>query len=228
MGFSLEKVVPWGRSLEEYTAMFALSGKDKQKHILGCGDGPASFNAELTKEGGNVISIDPIYQFQAEEIQKRIDETYSKVMEETEKNQNEFVWKNIKNPEELGQTRMKAMKLFLEDYPTGLKEKRYMPEELPKLPFKDKEFDIALCSHFLFLYSEQLPLDFHIQSIKELCRVAKEIRIFPLLELGAVKSRHINATIEILEKNGYKCKQKKVPYEFQKGGNEMLLVKVAT
>ncbi len=44
----LENVVPWGRSLAEYQAMFALSEEELQKRILGCGDGPASFNAEMT------------------------------------------------------------------------------------------------------------------------------------------------------------------------------------
>ena len=47
----LEQVVPWGRSLAEYRAMFALSEADLQRRILGCGDGPASFNAEMTAAG---------------------------------------------------------------------------------------------------------------------------------------------------------------------------------
>src|SRR5260370_30292561 len=47
----LHEVVPWGRSLDEYRAMFALSEGDLQGRLLGCGDGPASFNAELTALG---------------------------------------------------------------------------------------------------------------------------------------------------------------------------------
>ncbi|SCN47366.1 hypothetical protein BAZMOX_117817_1 [methanotrophic endosymbiont of Bathymodiolus azoricus (Menez Gwen)] len=31
------------------------------KKFWGCADGPASFNAELSEIGGNIISIDPIY-----------------------------------------------------------------------------------------------------------------------------------------------------------------------
>ena len=42
MSFTLEKVVPWGRSFDEYTAMFSLTETELEKHILGCGDGPAS------------------------------------------------------------------------------------------------------------------------------------------------------------------------------------------
>ena len=32
--------------------MFDLSAADLGRRILGCGDGPASFNAELTAQGG--------------------------------------------------------------------------------------------------------------------------------------------------------------------------------
>ena len=33
-------------------------------------------------------------------------------------------------------------------------QERYQYQKLPKLNFKDKEFDLALSSHFLFLYSK--------------------------------------------------------------------------
>ena len=71
MAFTLDKVVPWGRSYDEYVAMFALSERDIGGRILGCGDGPAAFNSVLTKRGGRAVSADPLYQFSAEEIQGR-------------------------------------------------------------------------------------------------------------------------------------------------------------
>ena len=118
------------------------------------------------------------------------------------------------------------MEEFLSDYPSGLKEGRYIEGGLPVLPFQDKEYDLALCSHFLFLYSEQLSEDFHhIDSIKELCRVSEEIRIFPLLELGSRKSRHLDQVLNTLEQQGYSVDILPVKYEFQRGGNEMLRVK---
>ena len=42
MPFSIDEVVPWGRRLDEYRAMFDLSECDLKRRILGCGDGPAS------------------------------------------------------------------------------------------------------------------------------------------------------------------------------------------
>jgi hypothetical protein len=43
----LSEIVPWGRSLAEYQLMFALAEIDLPQKILGCGDGPVSFNFEL-------------------------------------------------------------------------------------------------------------------------------------------------------------------------------------
>jgi hypothetical protein len=71
----LHNVVSWGRSLTEYQPMFALSEGDLQKRILGCGDGPASFNAEMTSSGRQTVtSVDPLYTFSLPDIARRIAE----------------------------------------------------------------------------------------------------------------------------------------------------------
>ena len=224
MAFTLKSIVPWGRSFDEYVAMFALSNADLQKKILGCSDGPASFNCVLTQKGGHIISVDPLYQFNAQEIEKRIHDTYQEVIEQADRNKHEFVWNSISSVKELGRIRMEAMKSFLSDYPKGLSEGRYVVGSLPALPFARKRFDIALSSHFLFLYSTQLSEEFHIQSIKELCRIAHEVRVFPLLELGSIKSRHIESVKKKLIDKDLIIAIEKVPYEFQKGGNEMMTI----
>jgi hypothetical protein len=227
MSFNLESIVPWGRSFREYQAMFNLSEQDLRCSILGCGDGPASFNASLTARGGSVVSVDPIYSFSSEDIRRRIGETYVEVIEQTRKNMDEFVWTSVRSIDELGQIRMRAMEEFLMDYPRGLIGGRYVNGELPRLQFKDGEFDLAVCSHLLFLYSEQLSEGFHLSSIQELCRVAKEVRIFPLLELGSRKSRHLEATVATLSATGYAIAITSVEYEFQRGGNQMMTVRRA-
>jgi len=225
MTFHLDQVVPWGRSFDEYVAMFALEPADFGKRILGCGDGPASFNADLAARGGRVVSADPVYRFTAEEMAFRIDETYPVVLEQTRKNAHEFVWSSIRSVEELGEIRLNAMRKFLADYPEGRREGRYVDAELPELPFAGRSFDLALCSHFLFLYSAHFDAAFHLQSLRELCRVALEVRVFPVLELGAVRSRHIDGVLAQLTSEGYLARIVKVPYEFQKGGDEMLTVR---
>jgi len=227
MSFTLSQVVPWGRSFDEYVAMFALTDADLASRILGCGDGPASFNAVLTKRGGRVVSVDPLYCFSQGDIRERIRRTCTEVLEQTRKNAHEFVWTSIKSVDELGRLRMAAMEEFLSDYSQGVVEKRYLDGELPRLPFPDGSFDLAVCSHLLFLYSEHLSEDFHVESVQELCRVAGEARIFPLLELGSKKSRHVQAVAARLAAAGYAVSIEVVPYEFQRGGNQMMRAKAA-
>jgi hypothetical protein len=83
---------------------------------------------------------------------------------------------------------MAAMRQFLDDYAQGRRDGRYLPAELPELPFAGASFDLALSSHFLFLYSTQLGSEFHRAAVREMCRVAAEVRIFPLLALGGQRS----------------------------------------
>ncbi len=222
----LSKVVPWGRSLSEYRDMFSLSSDDLEKKILGCGDGPACFNAELRAKGGRVTSIDPIYRFSPDQIRLRIDEVYPQIMKQVSKNKNDYVWKNISGVEELGKVRMGAMAVFLNDYEKHQNSGRYIDASLPILPFDNGEFDLALCSHYLFLYSEHVGLEQHIQSMKELCRVAKEVRVYPLLCIGDNKeSPHLKPVMAELERDGVKVSLLAVEYEFQKGATRMLVAK---
>lgn len=225
MAFNLEQVVPWGRSFDEYRAMFDLSDMDLEGRILGCGDGPAAFNAELTRRGGRIVSLDPLYQYEAEAIRRRLNETYSDVMAQTRENAGEFVWSHIPSVEELGKIRMAAMEDFLSDYNLGKEQGRYVKGELPQLPFQYGDFDLALCSHLLFLYGEQLSEAFHVASIRELCRVAGEVRLFPLLELGSRPSRHLEPVALQLAGFGYDVRIVRVSYEFQRGGHDMMVVK---
>lgn len=225
--FTLEQVVPWGRSFEEYGAMFSLTGDDRAGRILGCGDGPASFNAQATRAGAKVVSCDPIYTLSRADIEARIAATYDQVIDQTRQNQTEFVWDVIRSVEELGEVRMAAMQAFLADYPAGLTEGRYVNAELPSLPFSDDTFDLALCSHLLFLYSRQLDAEFHSSSLLELCRVAKEVRVFPLLALGGEISPHLEGSVEMLRAAGHHVSIQRVSYEFQRGACEMLRIQRA-
>ncbi|RUM40604.1 MAG: SAM-dependent methyltransferase [Desulfobulbus sp.] len=220
----LENVIPWGRSLQEYREMFALTDEDFKKKILGCADGPASFNADLTRLGGQITSVDPLYRFSAEQIRQRIGAVYPVVMDQMAENADKYIWTTITSIPDLGKKRMKAMHAFIDDFATGTQAKRYIDASLPVLPFQDRDFQLALCSHYLFLYSEQVPLDHHQQAIEELCRVADEVRIYPLLTLSGEPSPYLTPVIEELEKKAMTARIVPVSYQFQKGATEMLLV----
>ena len=223
--FTLSSVVPWGRSLDEYQRMFALGDAERGLSILGCGDGPASFNAEATRAGWRVTSCDPIYQFTAGQLRQRIDETAVSVLEQTRRNAHDFVWTTIPSIDALRDTRMSAMHAFLEDYPAGKADGRYVDAALPELPFGDGAFDLALSSHFLFLYTAQLGAAFHRLAIREMCRVAREVRIFPLLALDGTPSPLADEAARELAADGFIVSVDAVPYEFQRGANRLLCIR---
>lgn len=220
----LNIIVPWGRTLEEYKLMFKLSEVDLRAKIIGCGDGPASFNTEMTKKGYSVVSIDPVYQFSAEQIKQRVQDTYELVISQVKQNMDCYVWNYFYDADELGQARLAAMENFLLDYETGKNQGRYLFQSLPSLEFINNQFELCLCSHLLFLYSDQLSLEFHIASIYELLRISTEVRIFPLVKLNGEQSPYVDLVTRELSNQGFNVQIKTVDYEFQKGGNQMLKV----
>jgi hypothetical protein len=205
--------------------MFALTDGDLEGRILGCADGPASFNAAATRRGTTVVSTDPLYRYDAGQIRERIAATRDQVLEQTRQNAAEFIWDTMTSVEQLGAVRMAAMEAFLDDYETGRQQGRYVDAELPTQPFPDRSFDLAICSHYLFLYTNQLTEAFHRLSIDELCRVAHEVRIFPLLALGGRRSPYVDPVVISSRRRGHEVTIEVVPYEFQRGGNQMMRIR---
>lgn len=137
------EICSWGRMLDEYVGMFGLSEPDLKSRILDCGGGPASFNAELTAHGGQIVSCDPVYELSLPDMEKRINDSRANVTDYVAKNPGEYVWKTFRSVDELIEKRMNAARLFFEDYERGSREKRYVPASLPSLPFPDHSFDLA-------------------------------------------------------------------------------------
>src|SRR5262249_31977258 len=211
--------------MSEYMCMFDLREQDRERSCLGCAEGPASFNCEMTGTGRRVISVDPIYGLTRQQIEQRIAETYDTIISQCKASVENFVWSFFSDPDALGRYRLGAMKIFLEDFEQGLTQGRYLVQELPGLRFPDREFDLALCSHLLFLYTEQLSPEFHLEAIQEMSRVAREVRIFPLMDLKVRRSAHIEPVVRRLRESALKVEIVKVPYEFQRGGNEMMKIR---
>ncbi len=226
MSMKLESVVPFGRSFDEYQLMFNLAGDDLSKNILGVGDGPASFNAEMLKRGHPVTSLDPLYELSGKEIERQFYRVVDDVIQQVKATSESWVWAYHKSPDDLRENREKALRTFVKDYDSGKQQGRYRIGELPKLDgIKDESYDLAICSHFLFLYSDHFDCAFHQSAIHEMLRVASEIRVFPLLTLNGEYSPYVEPVIQALRANGFAAGIKKVAYELQRGGNEMLLAR---
>ncbi|WP_051406936.1 methyltransferase domain-containing protein [Nocardia sp. CNY236] len=107
---------------------------------------------------------------------------------------------------------------------------RYVAGRLPRLPFPDNDFDLVLSSHLLFSYARDFDYDFHRRALIELMRVTHgELRVFPLVPIGAV-SRYprLDALLADLRTHAIDGRIIDVDYEFQVGGNEMLVCRSIT
>jgi hypothetical protein len=224
MAMHLENIVPFGRSLDEYIHMFTLTEEDFSRSILSVGDGPASFNAEGTKLGYQIKSIDPLYIFTADQIRARFNAVIDNIIDQITNTADDWVWTYHKSPAALRTHREQVMDLFAADYAAGKASNRYEVGEMPTLKYSDSAYNLGLSSHFLFLYSDHLDQQFHLDSIIEMLRVCQEVRIFPLLTLMLQTSPYLQPIITQLQNIGFNCEIQQVNYELQPGGNQMLKI----
>ena len=196
MPFSLDQVVPWGRSFDEYRRMFALTGSDLERSILGCADGPAAFNVQLTKRGGKVVSCDPLYAFSADEIEARIHGCFDTVLEQARLHAGEFVWSNeIPDAAALGRTRwipcgsswliFQLANIRSDTAPPSFLRCRFPTPSSVWPSVRITSFSTARWA-FRSMWRQTL-------SSPEL---AAEVRIFPLVELNGQKSPFLPAVME--------------------------------
>jgi hypothetical protein len=228
MPLCLDEIVIWSRSFDEYINCMTLSENDLERKILAVADGASSFNVEARKRGHDVISLDPIYQFSSAQIKQQIIKSCDHIYPQILKNRDDYIWTYFESPPSLKQHRMAVMENFLSDFIKKKSKSRYVGGEIQNLPFREKSFDIAIVSHFLFLYSGQLNLDFHINSISNLLKIADEVRIFPLR--GNLKGApdYIRPVTYHFKKLGFLVEIKTVNYHFTKGSNQMLAIKEVT
>jgi len=190
--FRFERVAFFGRAIEEYVSMFnlnvpALLNCSPPVTILDCPAGPAAFARQGADIGLNIVACDPMFaEEDAEKLRWVVDTDAQNVAKKTVANRQLF------HPELTPvRVRRRAMEVFLDDYSAGRTAGRYVPGQLPYLPFPDKSFDLVLSANFLFLYSdtesggmlEHSPFDlaFHKKALADLLRVAREeVRIYPL------------------------------------------------
>lgn len=220
--FNLDGVVPWGRRFDEYEAFFALGDMAKGTRIIDVGGGPASFAGEAASRGLAVTAVDPIYEASPQVIRDQFEVTVKAMRAGMTAASYRFNWKFYGSEERVHQRRRAALDLFLEDRVQN--SARYVTGALPHLPFSDVQFDLALSSHLLFLYGDDLDGAFHIAAMRELLRVAREVRVFPLINLDGRPSSHLPGVMRALETEGFNAILQDVDFEFQIGATKMLRV----
>jgi hypothetical protein len=185
----LPRVFFFGRTFGDYVSMFDLHVEAlKGKRILDCPAGPSAFACCGAERGIEIVACDSMYEHSAEELEQFVHMDAETAEKAYSRNATQFHHDLVPVSE-----RLKAMKLFLQDYANGDNSGRYVAARLPSLPFSDQCFDTVLSSNLLFLYSDMaigadpakavmLDYDFHLKSISELVRVCRnEVRIYPLV-----------------------------------------------
>lgn len=213
----------WGRTLDEYSRMFGLDNELPFGKILSIADGPSTFNLEKRLLGINVVSVDPIYNMSVSEIIKSFKESYVYHEELFAEYPLIFNFKNGEEVKHLLAKRLNTFNLFIEDYDKN--RKYYQYGKLPDLHFEDNSFDLCLCSNFLFIFEHVFDIAFHIESIKEMLRVSKEIRIFPLYDNLGGESKSFEYVKQYLTTNNYEWTIDENNYHIYKNGNRFLKIK---
>ena len=94
-------------------------------------------------------------------------------------------------------------------------------KELADKKFEDQHFDLALCQHQLF---NEDDADYHVKTLLEMCRVASEVRIFPLLNLKGELTPSLGPVMQAMQENNVGVEVREVPFETQQAGNAMLRI----
>jgi SAM-dependent methyltransferase len=222
--FRLEGIVPWGRTAAEYEVFFALSGVPPTTRVLDCGGGPASFAAEWGRRGDFVVAVDPIYAVPPRAIAGRFDSTAARMLEGMRAARDRFRWEQYGSPEAVVERRRAALDAFVTDQEASERAGRYVAARMEALPFASGSFDLVLCSHLLFLYSDEIDLQTHLAALREMLRVGREVRVFPLVDMHGQPSTHLPGVIDTLAEEAV-AEVEPVPFEFQAGASKMLRLK---
>ncbi|MFJ2187237.1 hypothetical protein ACIOJE_04625 [Kitasatospora sp. NPDC087861] len=215
------------RSFDEYRAMFALTDRDLDQRILDCPGGAASFTAEAGRRGVDTVAVDPEYAHHREQLgvlaEREVRHKHADLVREAPNH----VWTWFGDPERYTRLRTASARDFTADI--AARPDRYVAGSLPHLPFATRSFDLVLSSHLLFSYGARLDEDFHLAALFELARVARrEVRLFPvLLHSGTTRYGPLERVRERLAGDGVPSRLERVAYEFQPGGDEMLVLSCA-
>ena len=221
---SATNLVLWGHTIADYQEMFDLTATELDQRIIDCCPGPASFNADMALQHKTVIATDPMFSLELPVLKSRINDEFQAMLHRVQIEEERFNWEKISSPDELARIRQQGINHFFKDFSNGLAEGRYLAEDITKLSFDDFSFDIAVCSHYLFGGRSDESVEFHLQAIEEMARVAAEVRIFPLVDSHGETSPLVGPILLALQQQHYGAEVRSVPYQFQKKGNAMLRV----
>ncbi len=218
------EVIPgWVHGLDEYEQMFDLKPIDYEKTILDFPGSISSFNAEAYEKGSRIISGDAIYRLDIEDMRAYANNLFDMNAAYLKKHANKILKEGTQALDRIFAMWERNKLHFLQDYATGKRQERYESVLMPELPYANHQFQLALCSDYVFCRHAQNDCR-PDQVIFELCRVSEELRIFPLLTEKGTISEWLGPVMLKLQKNNYGIEIREVSFKNLIGANAMLRV----
>jgi len=221
----MRKRVLWGHHVSEYKEMFDVSDAALQANLLEYGCGPSAVNAELHEAGTTVVSMDPLFALSKPELIQKVTEDFNERVKQVRADQTQFQVESYGGMDAFLASRRAGMEVFFADYNAGVEEGRYKALAAGALPFENFAFDLALSSHYLFANAaDNDAVAYHVETIQELARVAKEVRIFPLIERAGTPSMLLGPVLLGLQQANFGVEVREVSCALYPEGNAMLHV----
>lgn len=214
-----------GRTFAEYRRMLDIDPATLVgKAVLDCGGGAGAFTATANALGADATAVDPLYGPPADRLDPGLDEAVERNIEQLREKRDLFVWDYYGDVDTRERYLRAAYERFLADY--AHHPERYVEGALPELPLETDTVDLVVVTNLLFLYDDRLDGEFHVAALRELARVAREeVRVFPLESLERVRSPYVERAADALRADGHAVETREVPYEFQPGATELLVVR---
>jgi hypothetical protein len=213
-----------GYHIDDYRQMFGLVDADFNASLLEYCSGVTAVNAELHARHQSMTSCDPWFANDLTHLEQLAHSNFKAAVHALQQRSPQSNSSHQTALAALIDTRRKGIEAGLNDYESGRSQKRYLPLENHRLPFDDFMFDIALCANWFFSDIKQQDVEFHVDSIRELVRVAKEVRIFPLVGENGEPSSLLGPTLLKLQQANFGVEIRKVDVHAPMNGDAMLRV----
>lgn len=214
----------WGYTIDEYRAWFDLTDDAINSAILEYGCGLSAVNAQQTKQKHKIVSCDPLFVLDKNELQSKAQLIFAQRAQEIKKEQEHFDFSRCGGYDSFVAERQKGMDAFFADYEAGVAEQRYLGLNDYHLPFADFTFDLALSAYYLSTNPEHQTLDDPLNLLRELARVAKEVRIIPLMDKTGTTLEWLGPVLLGLQQENYGVEVREVDMPLHQKGNAMLRV----